>query len=181
MLGEKHLTQNQMLTAGGPPVSPPPNSLSIYISWYINDYGRPRTSSDVNPMIRHVHGRIVGIGGVLLVTTDQMASQVPGSHVGTALALTRVSMAPRRLSRLEVDRSCLALRIKPALRSPSVPPGGVQWLSEASSRPWHAPPLTRRGRDTPLSTGWRDAPSEERAGRAECCSSFVNVPLRPYW
>ena len=28
---------------------PLPKILPIYISWYINDYGRPRTSSDPNP------------------------------------------------------------------------------------------------------------------------------------
>jgi hypothetical protein len=73
----KQLTKNQMLggrhTAGQ---SPWPKSLPIYISWYINDYGRPWTSSDVNPMIRPVHGQIAGTGGVLLATTEQKASGI---------------------------------------------------------------------------------------------------------
>ena len=49
-LVEKHLTQNQMFgswqTAGR---SLRPRSRLSYISWYINDYGRPWTSSDPNP------------------------------------------------------------------------------------------------------------------------------------
>jgi hypothetical protein len=52
----------------------------IYISWYINGYGRPWTSLDVNPKMRHVHGHCAGSGGVLLATTDQMVS----SHVPSA-------------------------------------------------------------------------------------------------
>jgi hypothetical protein len=28
--------------------TPPPKSVPIYISWYINDYGRPWTPLDVN-------------------------------------------------------------------------------------------------------------------------------------
>ena len=57
---------------------PGPKSPPIYISWYINDYGRPWTSSDVNPRITPVHGRIPGTGGVLPVTKDQMVrSHVP--------------------------------------------------------------------------------------------------------
>jgi hypothetical protein len=46
-LGEKHLTENQMF--GSRQITsqrPLPKILPIYISWYINDYGRPRTSSD---------------------------------------------------------------------------------------------------------------------------------------
>jgi hypothetical protein len=53
---------------------PRPKSLQIYISWYINDYGRPWTSSDPNPKMRHVPGQIAGSGGVLPVTTEQKAS-----------------------------------------------------------------------------------------------------------
>jgi hypothetical protein len=49
----KLLTENQMVgnrqMAGR---SLRPKSLRIYISWYINDYGPARTSSDVNPRIR---------------------------------------------------------------------------------------------------------------------------------
>jgi hypothetical protein len=71
----KHLTGNQMFgarhTAGQ---SPRQKSLPIYISWYINDYGRPWASLDVNPRIRPVYGQIAGTGGVLLATTDQMAA-----------------------------------------------------------------------------------------------------------
>jgi hypothetical protein len=73
-LVEKHLTQNQMFrnkqTADG---SPPPKIVLVYISWYINGCGRPCTSSDVNLRISHVHGQIVGPGGVLPVTTEQKA------------------------------------------------------------------------------------------------------------
>jgi hypothetical protein len=54
---------------------PRPKSLPIYISWYINGYGRPWTSSDVNPKIRPVHGQIPCTGGVLLATTDQMVNR----------------------------------------------------------------------------------------------------------
>jgi hypothetical protein len=50
---------------------PRPKSLPIYISWYINGYGRPWTSSDVNPRISPVHGRIAGSCGLLPVTTEQ--------------------------------------------------------------------------------------------------------------
>jgi hypothetical protein len=32
--------------------------LSIYISWYINDYGPPWTSSDPNPKMRPDHVRL---------------------------------------------------------------------------------------------------------------------------
>jgi hypothetical protein len=46
----------------------------VYIHSYINDYGRPWTSSDVNLRIRPVHGQIAGTCEVLLVTTEQMAS-----------------------------------------------------------------------------------------------------------
>jgi hypothetical protein len=53
-----------------------PKSLPIYISWYINGYGRPWTSSDVNPKIRPVHGQISGTSGVLLATTDQKANKL---------------------------------------------------------------------------------------------------------
>jgi hypothetical protein len=42
----------------------------MYISWYINDYGQPCMSSDVNPKISPVHGKIAGSCGVLLATTD---------------------------------------------------------------------------------------------------------------
>jgi hypothetical protein len=57
---------------GRPPLgaSPPP-SLPAYISWYINGYGRPWTSSDVNPRISSVHGPIAGHGGALPATTEQ--------------------------------------------------------------------------------------------------------------
>jgi hypothetical protein len=72
---ENLLTKNQMFgsrqTAGQ---SPRPKSLPAYISWYINGYGRPWTSSDVSPRIGPVHGPIAGIGRALLVTTDQKAS-----------------------------------------------------------------------------------------------------------
>jgi hypothetical protein len=71
-LVEKHLTKNQMFGSGQIAGQRPlPKSLPIYISWYINGYGRPWTSSDVNPKIRPVHGQIPGTGGVLLATTDQ--------------------------------------------------------------------------------------------------------------
>jgi hypothetical protein len=64
---EKHLTQNQMF--GSPQTarqSPRPENVLIYISSYINGYGRPRTPLDVNPKMRHVHGQFAGSGGVLL-------------------------------------------------------------------------------------------------------------------
>jgi hypothetical protein len=74
-LVEKHPTKNQMFggrqTVGQ---SLRPKILLVYISWYINDYGRPWTSSDVNPRIRPVHGQIARPGRVLLPTTEQKAS-----------------------------------------------------------------------------------------------------------
>ena len=43
----KQLTENQMFGSRRTTSQRPlPKILSIYISWYINDYGRPRTSSD---------------------------------------------------------------------------------------------------------------------------------------
>jgi hypothetical protein len=71
-LEEKHLTQNQDVWQQADRRSDPA-SVPIYISWYINDYGRPWTPLDVNPRIRHVHGQIAGTGGVLLMTTEQKA------------------------------------------------------------------------------------------------------------
>jgi len=39
-LVEKHLTENQMFGSRQTPgQSPPPETLSIYIHWYINGYG----------------------------------------------------------------------------------------------------------------------------------------------
>jgi hypothetical protein len=66
---KKHLTQNQMFgSRQTADQSPRPKSLPIYISWYINDYGQPWTSSDVNPRMRPVHGRFAGTYGLLLAT-----------------------------------------------------------------------------------------------------------------
>jgi hypothetical protein len=43
----KQLTENQMFGSRRTTSQRPlPKILPIYISWYINDYGRPRTSSD---------------------------------------------------------------------------------------------------------------------------------------
>ena len=61
--------------------SPRPKSLPIYISWYINGYGRPWTPLDVNPKMRHVHGQFAGSGGVLLPTTEQKAFVAGGPWV----------------------------------------------------------------------------------------------------
>ena len=38
--------------------SPRSKSLPVYISWYINDYGPPWTSSDPNPKMRPDHVRL---------------------------------------------------------------------------------------------------------------------------
>ena len=54
--------------------SPRPKSLPIYISWYINGYGRPWTPLDVNPKMGPVHGQFAGSEGVLHPTTEQKAS-----------------------------------------------------------------------------------------------------------
>jgi hypothetical protein len=66
------------VSVGGTPrrtgQSPRLKILLAYISWYINDYGRPWTSPDVNPRIRPNPGQIAGTGGVLLTTTEQKAS-----------------------------------------------------------------------------------------------------------
>jgi hypothetical protein len=51
--------------------SPPSKIVLVYISWYINDYGRPWTSSDVNLRISHVHGQIAGPGVGLHATMEQ--------------------------------------------------------------------------------------------------------------
>lgn len=61
-----------------------PKTLPIYISSYINDYGQPWTSSDPNPKMRFVYGRIAGSCRMLLATTDQMAS----SHVPSARSVS---------------------------------------------------------------------------------------------
>jgi hypothetical protein len=93
-LVEKHLTENQMFggrhTAGQ---SPRPKSLPIYISWYINDYGRPWTSSDPNPTMRPDHGQIAGSCGVLPVTTDQMTDRYVFS-VGRVHTVAPAARAP---------------------------------------------------------------------------------------
>jgi hypothetical protein len=60
--------------------APAPKDLPIYISWYINEYRRPWTSSDMNLKIRHAHEQIAGPKGVLHPTTDQMVT----SHVLSA-------------------------------------------------------------------------------------------------
>jgi hypothetical protein len=58
-LVEKHLNQSQMLGSRHTPGrSPRPKMLLIYISWYINGYGLPRTSSDPNSKIRPDYGRV---------------------------------------------------------------------------------------------------------------------------
>jgi hypothetical protein len=75
-LGVKHLTHNQMFGSrqtAGP--SPRPESLPVYISSYINGYGRPWTSSDPNPRISPVHGQIACGSGALPATTDHMVDQ----------------------------------------------------------------------------------------------------------
>jgi hypothetical protein len=54
---------------------PRPKSLPRYISWYINGYGRPRTSLDLISKMRPGHGQIAGAGGGLLATTEQMATR----------------------------------------------------------------------------------------------------------
>jgi hypothetical protein len=78
---EQHLTQNQNLAAGRQPVRARDRRASlIYISWYINGYGRPQTPLDVNPKMGPVHGQFAGSDGVLPVTTEQMVS----SHVPSA-------------------------------------------------------------------------------------------------
>jgi hypothetical protein len=63
------------VSVGGTPrrtgQSPRLKILLAYISWYINDYGPPWTSPDVNPRIRPNPGQIAGTGGVLLTTTEQ--------------------------------------------------------------------------------------------------------------
>jgi hypothetical protein len=59
--------------------SPRQKSRPIYISKYINDYGRPWTPVDVNLKIRSDHGQIAGTGGELLATTDQMVKWSPAT------------------------------------------------------------------------------------------------------
>jgi hypothetical protein len=123
-LEEKHLIQNQMFgsrqTAGQ---TPPPKSVPIYISWYINDYGRPWTPLDVNPRIRHVHGQIAGTGGVLLMTTDQKVSySSPSGALVTALS---VPTMPRRVpNRVSGDPD------RPVRRSLLAPSGNVGQVEE---------------------------------------------------
>jgi hypothetical protein len=63
----KHLTQNQMLgERHRADQSLQPKILLAYISWYINDYRRPWTSSDVSQRIRLNPGQIAGTGGYCL-------------------------------------------------------------------------------------------------------------------
>ncbi|MGH3780817.1 MAG: hypothetical protein ACRDRO_09380, partial [Pseudonocardiaceae bacterium] len=68
----KLLTENQVLDERilGPSV-PANETRRIYISYYINGYGQPRTSSDLDRRIRPGHGQPAGSGGVLPATTDQ--------------------------------------------------------------------------------------------------------------
>jgi len=53
--------------------SPRTRNTLAYIHWYINDYGRPRTSTDPNPTMRPDHGQSAGSCGVLPMTTEQKA------------------------------------------------------------------------------------------------------------
>jgi hypothetical protein len=74
-LARKLLTKNQVRGQQIQSRSEPgPKSRLIYINCYINDYGRPRTSSDRSPRIRAVPGQIAGRGRVLPATTEQKAS-----------------------------------------------------------------------------------------------------------
>ena len=81
----RHLIKNQMFvsrqTAGQ---RPRPKSLLIYISWYINGYGRPWTSSDVNPRISPVHGQIAGFyGGCMRLRIKWPAATFPRAAART--------------------------------------------------------------------------------------------------
>jgi hypothetical protein len=79
----KLLTKNQMLgVLHTTDQSPRPKSLLVYISWYINGYGRPWTSSDPNPRMRPNRGQFAGSGGVLPATTEQKAFVAPTSGRG---------------------------------------------------------------------------------------------------
>jgi hypothetical protein len=57
-----------------------PKYLLAYINWYINGYGRPWTSVDLNPKMKLDFGQPAGSGEPLHATTDQMVT----AHVPSA-------------------------------------------------------------------------------------------------
>ncbi len=77
-------------------IGAPDKDLLAYISCYINGYGRPRTSSDLDPRIRPDLGQIAGSRGTVRVTTDQMAN----GHVPSAISARCLSW------RLRIDGHC---------------------------------------------------------------------------
>jgi hypothetical protein len=60
---------------------PRPKSLPIYISWYINGYGGPWTSSDVNPRIAPSMDKLQVLAGA---ACDYGAEGLPTHMWGTA-------------------------------------------------------------------------------------------------
>src|SRR5438270_11591663 len=58
---------------GSPPVGSPSGLLGD-ISWYLNDYGPPWISLDLNLKMRSHPRKIAGSSGVLPATTEQKAS-----------------------------------------------------------------------------------------------------------
>jgi hypothetical protein len=68
------------------------NSESLaYINWYINGSGRPWTSLDMIPEMRHDPGQPAGSRGVPPVTTDHMAV-CPASRPVTILEEVSVTL-----------------------------------------------------------------------------------------
>ena len=77
----KHVTENQVFGAVHPAGQSPPTRRALaYIHWYINGYGRPRTSTDPNPTMRPDHGQIAGSCGVLPMTTEQRLTALAWVH-----------------------------------------------------------------------------------------------------
>ena len=80
-----------------------PVSSLIYISWYINGYGRPWAPVDVNPKMRHVHGQFAGpVKGCCfrlritwLITTVPRERLTSGAGVGGKDAATGLSLVDR--------------------------------------------------------------------------------------
>jgi hypothetical protein len=72
----KLLTQNQMLIRRHPTgQTARAKNLPIYINWYINDYGPPWTSSDVNSRMTPNHGKFADSSRTLLATTGANGQQ----------------------------------------------------------------------------------------------------------
>ncbi len=84
-------------------------ALGIYISYYINGYGRPRTSSDLDRKIRPRPGQPAGSGGVLPATTDQKVGS--SSLSGRTKLFTPPLTSGKQQKKIELGRADGSLSI----------------------------------------------------------------------